>query len=229
MKKMKPMTLSQQRKLLAKTGFPMVALMLMLGFQNCSPGVVKSTYVASDGSGNNGNGTLDLDADTKPVTVTNSETLLVSMQQQTGLPTLSTRTLGVANDAKTKVSESGRADSVNAPMWMAVTNLAGEVCLDLIDDERAKAVGARRYFGQVDFTRSPASISSSTKDDLIRRMARNFWGRNETTAERTLIRSTLDAAMSEPRANGATDATETENALLFACTAMLSSLDTLKF
>lgn len=227
MKDFKEMTLSQKRKLLASTGLPMAALVLILGFQNCSPGLVQSTKLPS--TGNSGNTPLNIDEDTKPVTTVNSENLLVSMQSLAGLQAVSARTVTAANNAKAKVTETGKADSINGPMWLSITNLSGEICLDLITDEKAKAAGSRRFFGQVDFAAAPSSMTSEVKDDLIRRMARNFWGRNETVAERTVIKSSLDEALATPPRNGVNNATETEDALIFACSAMLASLDSMKF
>ncbi len=226
MKNFKEMTLSQKRKLLASTGLPMAALVLMIGFQNCSPGVVQSTKLSSVGGTNT---PLNIDEDTKPVTTVHSENLLVSMQSVTGLETVSARTLTAATNAKAKVSETGKADSVNGPMWLSITNLSGEMCLDLITDEKAKAQADRRFFGQVNFTAAPSAMTAEVKDDLIRRMARNFWGRNETMAERTVLKSTIDAVVLDPRRTNVTDAVETEDVLIFTCSAMLASLDAVRF
>lgn len=226
MNKLKKMTLSQQRKIQAVVLFPLLAGTLLVSFQNCSPGVVQSAKLASVGpEGATGN----LDEDTKPVTVAYSENILTSMQLQTGLQTPSGRVLTANTSAKAKISETGKADTVNAPMWMAVTNLAGEVCLDLITDEKAKAADARRFFSSVDFSKAPDALSADNKNDIIRRMARNFWGRNETAAEKTLLLSSLDSVLAQPRRTGIADGTETEDALIYTCSAMLSSLDAIRF
>lgn len=227
MKNFKEMTLSQKRKLLASTGLPMAALVLIIGFQNCSPGVVQSSKLESTGP--SGNSPLNIDEDTKPVTTVNSENLLVSMQSIAGVQNISARTITAANNAKAKISETGKVDSINGPMWLSITNLGGEVCLDLITEEKARAQGERRFFGQVNFNAAPSAMTSEIKDDVIRRMARNFWGRNETAAERTVIKSSLDEALALPRRNGVSDAIETEDALIYTCTAMLASLDSMKF
>jgi hypothetical protein len=227
MKNFKEMTLSQKRKLLASTGLPMAALVLLIGFQNCSPGIVQSMKLSS--TGGSSNTPLNIDEDTKPVTVTHSENLLVTMQSITGLQTVSQNTINAANAAKAKVTETGKADSINGPMWLSITNLSGELCLELVNDERGKAQADRRFFGQVNFTAAPSAMTPEIKDDVIRRMARNFWGRNETAAERTVIKSSLDAARVDPRRTGVSDAVETEDALIFTCSAMLASLDAVRF
>jgi hypothetical protein len=227
MRNFNEMTLSQKRKVLASTGLPMAALVLIVGFQNCSPGLVQSSKLDSNGS--SGNTVLNIEEDTKPVSTVNSENLLVSMQSLAGIETISDRTVAAAVGAKSKVSETGKVDSINGPMWLSLTNLAGEVCLDLITEEKAKAQADRRFFGQVNFNAPPSSMTPEVRDDVIRRMARNFWGRNETPPERTVIKSSLDEAIALPRRTGVSDALETEDALIYTCTAMLSSLDSMKF
>lgn len=218
------MTLSQKRKVIAATSLPISALVLMMGFQNCSPGIVQSQRLESVG-----NLSTSLEEDTKPVSVTYSENALLSMQQQVGIQTPSARTLTAANSARQKLSETGKADSVNAPAMIAVANLAGELCLDLITEEKAKAADARRFFNQINFTTGPTSISAAAKADIIRKMARNFWGRNETAAEKTVLTTSIDAAIADPRRTGQSDAVDTEDILIFGCTGMLASLDSITF
>ncbi len=223
--KLKDMTLSQKRKVLAATSLPLSALVLLMGFQNCSPGVVQSAKLDSVGSTLSTN----IDDDTKPITVAYSENTLVSMQQQTGIQTPSARTIAAANTAKAKITETGKVDSVNAPGLMAVTNVAGEICLDLVTEEKAKATADRRFFNQIDFAAAPTALTAANKADLVRRMARNFWGRNETVAEKTVLLTSIDAVTADPRRMGVTDGTDTEDVSIFACTAMLSSLDAITF
>lgn len=227
MKKLNKMTLSQKRKLLAATTLPLCAVVLMMGFQNCSPGVVQSSKLASTGPAPAATGNLD--EDIKPVTVAYSENTLPTMQAQTGLTTVSARTLTAKNLAIAKITETGKVDTLNAPGLMAVTNLAGEVCLDLLTEEMAKAAANRRFFNQVDFTKAPATLTADNKADLVRRMSRNFFGRNETMAEKTLILSSLDATIADTRRTGVADGVDTQDVMIYACTAMLSSLDAYTF
>lgn len=227
MKKIKEMTLSQKRKLIAKTTLPICGFVLMMSFQNCSPGVVQSSKLASSGTSNGASGNLD--EDTKPVTVAYSENTLPTMQLQTGMQTVSARTLTAKTQAVAKITETGKVDTLNAPGLMAVTNLAGEVCLDLITEEKAKAAATRRFFNQVDFTKAAATLTADNKADLVRRMSRNFFGRNETSAEKTLILSSIDAAIADARRTGVSDGVDTEDIMIYTCSAMLSSLDAYTF
>ncbi len=230
MKNRAEIPLSQKRKLTAGTLLPLVAIVLILGFQNWSPGTVQSAKVDSL-SATSDTDALDLDQDTKPVTVAYSENLTASLQQLTGVKTLSAETLRTITDTKNGTTESGKADSINAPMMIGLANLAGDMCFDLIKEEKAKTDSAtRRFFTKIDFGRGPADISSDAQDDVIRRMSRNFWGRNETLAEKALIRSTLAESLKDEKpVNFASDQQETENALLLVCASMLSSLDSIRF
>lgn len=220
------LSLSQKQKVLTAASLPVAAIVLVLGFQNCSPGVVQSSRLASTG---NTAASTNLDDDTKPTTVLHAENTLVSMQQVTGLQTPSARTLAAANGAKTKWSESGKVDTVNAPGLMGLTNVAGEVCLDLITEEKAKTVDVRRFFNQVDFTQAPSKLTAANKSDLIRRMARNFWGRPETVSEKTVLLASIDSAIADPKRTGVTDAVDSEDMMVFTCTGMLSVLDAFTF
>lgn len=223
--KFNQMTLSQKRKVIAATSLPISALILVMSFQNCSPGIVQSAKLDSIGSTLSGS----IEEDTKPVTVAYSENTLVSMQQQTGIAMPSARTLAAANTAKAKITETGIVNTVNAPGLMAVTNVAGEICLDLVTEEKAKAAADRRFFNQVDFTAAPTAMTAAGKSDLVRRMARNFWGRNETVAEKTVLLTSIDAATADPARTGVDGPTDTEDVTLFTCTAMLASLDAITF
>jgi len=68
----------------------------------------------------------------KTYAVTNEGNLLdhVTGILNLGTPSAAARTSYDNN--KTRVSETGVADTVTAPMWLAVTNVAGQSCDDLI-------------------------------------------------------------------------------------------------
>lgn len=155
----------------------------------------------------------------KTAAVTSSETIIASLLATTGVTTPSAATRGAVTREIGKISETGKADSVNGPMWLAITNLSGEVCNDLIAQEAALAAASRRIFGLVDLTtaNAPASaVSAAAQDDVIRRLARSVWQRNETPEEATMIKSATATAFSAGTAR---------NAMLYMCTAMLASLD----
>lgn len=191
-------------------------------FQACGAGELSRPIpqsAASDTLLGTDTGTLPPDY-AKTVSVTHSEDLLVSLVAMAGTNTPSQRTLNAYNAQRTLIPESGKADAVNAPMWMAITNLSGEVCWDLIAQEKALPAAQRRIFTKVDFTKGPSALPEEAANDAIRRLARSAWARNETDEERGLIKEALAQSFA---ASGA--AADTDRSMLLACTAILASLD----
>ena len=151
--------------------------------------------------------------------VATSEEIFNSMISVTGIGQPSATTTSRYNTWHGLFSESGDADSVNAPMWLGVLNLSGEVCNDLITKEKALTASSRRIFNLVDFTKGPIALTGSIEDDVIRRLARSAWARNETPDEATAIKTALGIF-------SGTATTDTSRAMLMTCSAMLASLET---
>jgi hypothetical protein len=221
--KMRNLDKKNSLQLLALTG------MMLLGYQNCGPGVLMSSNQPSTGSTftvtGNGTGPTELTevVDAKAIGVSHSENTFTSMLNQTGVAAPSTATRNAVTAQFSKLSETGKADSVTAPMWVSITTVAGELCNDLVAQEQGLTAANRRFYGQVDFTRGPASISAAAKDDMIRRLARSFWGRNESAQEKALILSSFNGTFTSATVG------DTLGATMFLCTAMLSSLDAHKY
>lgn len=203
---------------------------MLVMYQNCGPGVLNSSNSSSVAPTNqqqqqytlNENGVTEFH-DAKAVGVSYSENTFTSMLQQTGVITPSANTRNAVTAQFTKLPETGRSDSVTAPMFVSITTVAGELCNDLVAQERALAAANRRFYGGVDFNAGPASISAATKDDMIRRLARSFWARNESVQEKALILAAFNGQFTS-----ATTA-DTPRAAMFLCSAMLSSLDAHKY
>ena len=197
-----------------------LAALVVFGYQNCAPGTLNSRSSASvnDSFSECADGLCEV-IDQKVVGVSNSQNTLTSMLQQTGVRAPSNATRNAYANQGTKISETGAANTITAPMWVAVTTISSEVCNDLIAQEKALTSANRRFYNAVDFTKGYNMLSAEGKEDVIRRMARSFWARNESGQEKILIRSTLDSVF-----NGGTNAESTEDAALFLCTTMLSSL-----
>ncbi|MEK7357204.1 MAG: hypothetical protein AAB250_12195 [Bdellovibrionota bacterium] len=215
----------------SKTNLQLLLLttVMLLGYQNCGPGILNSsTQSSTDGGAGPGTFTTTGDGvteiiDSKTVGISYSENTFSSMQNQTGVTAPSTNTRNAVTAQFTKLPETGRSDSVTAPMWVSITTVAGELCTDLVTQERGLAAAQRRFYGQINFTTGPESITAGAKDDVIRRLARSFWARNETPQEKALILSALNGQFTS------TVAADTNNAAMFVCTAMLSSLDAHKY
>ncbi|MES2962840.1 MAG: hypothetical protein V4760_03045 [Bdellovibrionota bacterium] len=206
-----------------------LSTIMLLSYQNCGPGVLNSANQASEGQtftvNGTGTGVTDLNevVDAKAVGISYSENTFTSMLNQTGVAAPSAATRTAVTTQFSKLSETGKADSVTAPMWISITTVAGELCNDLVNQERALAAASRRFYTGIDFAVGPASISAAAKDDVIRRLARSFWGRNETAQEKTLILSSFNGTFTSATA------ADTQSGAMFLCTAMLSSLDAHKY
>lgn len=123
------------------------------------------------------------------------------------------------NSFRVPMSQDGDPASVNAPLMMTLVSISGDVCFTWVDDETRKAASSRRVFNQIDFNAGPDRVSDAAKNDVIRRLSRLAWGRNETDQERTLIKGALLEFTG-------TSPADTQRAMIFTCSAMLASLDT---
>lgn len=119
---------------------------------------------------------------------------------------------------------------MTAPMMVSVANLASAVCAKMVDREITVPdgnAGVRLFFREVAFSQGPAAITDEAARLAATRMARNFWRRDITAAELTLIADTMRGEFLTG-VNGSASA-ETRAFALGMCTAMLSSLDTIVY
>lgn len=109
-----------------------------------------------------------------------------------------------------------------AAMLLGATSLAGPVCGALIDQEKS---GSRQLFIGVDFTRGTSSLTNATYQSVVRALATQFWGRDETDDELQMFldaRSEFEAGLS---AGANATSASTRSLMVFICSAALSSLD----
>lgn len=202
-----------------------LALVSLLSYQNCAPGALNSKSSSSTAFSDCGGSVCEV-VDTNTVAVVNSQNVLSAMVNKAGVVAPSNTTKTAFTNQSTKLPETGSVSQITAPMWMAVATIGSEVCNDLINQETATGA-TRRVFNSVDFTLGPASLKAvandSARNDVIRRMARSFWSRNESAQELALIKSGLDESFT-----GAT-AGDTKKEMLYACIAMISSTDAIKY
>jgi hypothetical protein len=164
--------------------------------------------------------------DTNTVAVVNSQNVLSTMLNKSGVTTPSNATKNAFTNQATKLPETGSVSQITAPMWMAVATMGSEVCNDLVTQETV-AGAQRRIFNAVDFTKGPETLKAvagdTARNDVIRRLARSLWSRNESAQELALLKIGLDESFS-----GAT-AADTRKEMLYTCVAMISSTDSIKY
>ncbi len=129
-----------------------------------------------------------------------------------GIPT--DRAIGMYEAKKGTISETGYATTVTAPMLMAVVSIAAEVCQDLIEQEKL----APRIFIGFDWSSNMLPADGSMQD-AVRRIARSCWSRDEEQEEADLVLGNIKASYPAASVN------QSQEAALFMCTSMLSSLD----
>lgn len=200
-------------------------------FNNCDqmparPGSESSSsslppgHVSIDG----GNGAIVPLSETKTASVVSANRTLDTIVSCLGTGTANQRAKDEFEKNKGSISVDGSANSLTQPMLTALAMVGGEVCSDLIGKERALAAAQRRIFPQVNFGAGPASVNRTIEADVIRRLARSCWGRNETETELLAIQDAVEAAFAGVAAGN--NNVGTVNKMIYLCSAMVASFAT---
>jgi hypothetical protein len=130
------------------------------------------------------------------------------------LSAASATTVAAVNESIPSLSQEGAVADISAPLLMAVTKVAGEVCNDLINKEKTNLTARTFFPGYKLGTTNSQTYSFST---TLKSFATACWGRAATDEEVAVIVSSY-----------ATPTQDTVEAL-YACTAMLSASQAIKF
>lgn len=206
--------------ILVATALGLIGLLVTVG-NGCSKRGEFQTNMSSTSasSGNNGSSSTPTDPDyipgAKTVSVVYAKQALDQLTSCAGVIAPSDDTIRMYDAKKSSISAYGDANSVTAPMMMAVANISGEICDDLIDQE---VTGTPRIFQgwNLGSTSKPSDVLVG---DSISRLALSCWQKNVNETERTAI---LSLVSSVPSGTGAA-----RKQALLLCTAMLSSLNSL--
>lgn len=175
------------------------------------------------------NGDVGVVVGTKTVSVGRIRAAYDSMVSMAGI-TPTTNTVTAFNNNVGSFSETGSVLSINSPMLMSFVAVGSEVCDDLVDQENNAAT--RRFFLTTNFNFS-ANEATALKDnnltdtnvpagvaDATRRLARQFWQRNETPSELGIINAGVQEILTGT--NIPTTSSQRRVAL-FICSAMIAS------
>ncbi len=146
------------------------------------------------------------------VSIAYGRQVLDSMVACTGLGAPSTRATTEWESRNQSLSEYGSATEISGAMMMAVAAVAGEVCRDLVDKEKALAMNQRGIFTNVDLSKQ-SSLTSSEIESSLEMLAISCWQRPTTQEEKTNVVNSI-IALSGNSDLGA----------LSLCTASLASL-----
>lgn len=169
------------------------------------------------GTGGNGDSDIPVIPGARTVSIVYSKQVVDQLASCSGLAAPSAATMTMYEQKKGAISTYGAANTVTAPMMMAVTSIAGEICNDLIGQE--VSVGQRLFVG---FNMSANVLPNNSQlSDAITRLSLSCWQRNESSGERQALLDLVNSSV------GATEANASRKAALMLCTSMLSSLDAL--
>ncbi len=158
-----------------------------------------------------------IDPTVKMVSVVYAKQMLEQLTSCVGLEKPSDATIRVYQQKSGAVSLYGDAGSVTAPMMMATTSIAAEVCNDLIQQE--KRVTPHIFVGWALNSSAASSVSGvSSRDitDAISRLSLACWQKAPTNQETNDILALANF-----------ESPSRENSALMVCTAILSSLKTI--
>lgn len=173
-----------------------------------------------DGAGGGGSGGADdmtVIPGARTVSIVYAKQVMDQLSSCSGLSAPSAATMTMYEQKKGAISTYGSAGSVTAPMMMAVTSIAGEICNDLINQETK--LGERLFVG---FNMTANTLPGDAQlSDTITRLSLSCWQRNESSGERQALLGLINSSIRSGEANAS------RKAALMLCTSMLSSLDAL--
>lgn len=181
-----------------------------------SPSTGGSSNTAATG-GSGGGDDMPVIPGARTVSIVYSKQVVDQLASCSGLAAPSAATMNMYEQKKGAISTYGAANTVTAPMMMAVTSIAGEICNDLIAQEAS--AGQRLFMG---FNMAASALPNSGQlSDAITRLSLSCWQRNESSGERQALLDLVSSSV------GASEANAPRKAALMLCTSMLSSLDAL--
>jgi len=197
-----------------------ISLYIIVGGQGCSKGFTTSTQENSPSVIKDLQTNLD-DEENDPnkpsFSLVYGKQILDHYNSCLGYGAVSSRTSAMWEEKKGTISENGKVKSLTAPMLVAATSIAGEVCKDLVDTEK----NAPRLMLGINFNSQDLPSSNNIKA-AIRRLARSCWARDEDPFESQIIEDSLYQTFGTTA-----EASKSEKSMIYLCTAMLSSLDTI--
>ncbi len=201
----------------------LLSIYFVMGF-NCSASKMHSLL---------GNGSMESNAASKsenlPYALLNAEQALSSMLNVTEQPQASTGVRNEFNVRNSAFSVNSYLSSMNAPMLLSATSLAGEVCNSLIARERALAANQRLFFGAVNFAAGPSQIQTNDYKQTVELFAKKVWGRQLASEEYDYFTEYLSEYLLTLTPAERGQAAKTTAFYISVCSAALSSFDSLTY
>lgn len=214
-----------------------VLLVFGLGFNNCGrfgggidggTGLDGYVNLSSNAPPKEGSA-VDSQALGLPYALLSAEQILFTMTEVTNTTALSGRMMEEYNNRYGSFPSGNDVSMANGPMLLGATSLAGEVCNNVVTNEKNQVVAQRAFFGSIDFTKGISSVDDSSFSTAVRGMARSFWGRNETSEELNMAMGFKTEFLGNIAAGSRNDPNTTSGLMMSTCAAMLSSVDTMTY
>jgi hypothetical protein len=166
-----------------------------------------------------------------PKTLGDFEQIAQSLNHLGGLSSTSGNLKREIASRITSLPEKNSLSLMSAPVLLASTSIAGQVCADLISQEKSITNAAtRRYLKTIDFKKGPAQFANAeafvaAHDGMIQ----DFWHRSLNTAERSLYIEYFNDMTGLLSDAQKVSAIETERLLQGSCAVTLSSFESLTY
>ena len=197
-------------------------------YTNCSPSMFKAASPKQSDFSSSGCGANCFEKQSSPYTMMTSLQVFSSMLNVTEQSSAISTTMRQEYEARTgSLADNDSLAVVNAPLQLATTSIAGEVCNGVLNREVPLTAAQRKFFVQVDFSRNLAGNTTAAYSSAVDAMAEAFWGRSVNDEERLAMNEFYnDFAGSYGLLGSAQDQVRvTRKLYLSACAAMLSSFD----
>jgi hypothetical protein len=159
-----------------------------------------------------------------PMALNNAEQTFKSMLNVTGQMSATNAQNNEFNIRVGQLADNSLLSSINGPLLLSATSLAGEVCNGLLNREKGLAAGQRMYLDAVNFAAGPQNTAAAYAS-TIQKLSRGFWGHDIPMEESAV----LNAYYADFVANTVNTSAQTSNLYLSTCAAMLSSFDAITF
>lgn len=197
------------------------SVLSVVGF-NCSPSKMYSL-----GSSSNESSSVSKSEDL-PYALLNADQALSSMLNVTGQSVSSTAVRNEFNIRNSAFAVNSYLSSMNAPMLLSATSLAGEVCNSLVTTERATGA-TRSFFTGVNFATGPSTITVASYEAVLDKFSQKVWARDLSDSETKLFSDYRTDYLATLTPAEQTQAVKTTAFYMSVCSAFLSSFDALIF
>lgn len=163
-----------------------------------------------------------------PYALLSAEEVLKSFSSVTETP-INNAIMNEYNARNTILSPNNDLKLSTAPMMIAIGNLAGLYCEEILNREVGLAAADRKFYPAINFGGNITAITDAQFQQSIENLAVRFWGRAPASAEVAALQTAKTEFNTALANNERNAAASSRNLMLFTCTGMLASVDSYTF